>query len=371
MRSKTVIPYAILYLFCFMMSCQQPEPKADLITPEMPAIPVTATKVHLQNITNYIESIGHLFPLTSLDIHSQALGPIQKIYIQEGQLVSIGDPLFEIDPNPYQIKVNEAKAKLAIDKAQAEALQMKLKRFESLSRKDLVPQTELDDLKAQVNMALATLDLDEAQLHACIGNLNHCYIHSPISGRVGKLSISIGQLVSAGNLPLAHIVQLNPLIGELRINEQDYLLLLNRQKKENSQNLPIEISMLCDKKECTTGTMTFLDNHFDPKTGLILIRAYIANPDLKLRPGQTFNARIPIDTIENAKLIPQKAIRYNPQGPYVYIIQEDMTVALKQVVLGKEVGLNQIILEGIEPNDQIILEGHLRLAPGSKVEIKS
>jgi len=120
-----------------------------------------------------------------------------------------------------------------------------------------------------------------------------------------------------------------------------------------------------------SGAITFLDNHFDSKTGLLLIRGKVSNAEQTLRPGQSVRVRVPLAVVENAKLIPQKAIRYNQQGPYVYVVTEDNTVALRQLILGDEQGSDQIVLEGVDPIEQIIIDGHLRLSPGAKVELKS
>jgi len=351
--------YHLLFLVLLMGCGSQQKPP-----PAPPAIPVTAVAPVVKDITVYLESIGTLHPSVFMEIRPQADGTLHEVLVSEGQWVKQQTPLFTIDPKPYAIKVQEAEAQLAIDQASLKGTLKKLNRFKDLAQKDLVAQTEWDDLESQAERAQAILDLDAARLDSARLDLNHCTIRSPIDGRMGKLDAHPGQLVSKGQTaPLATISRMDPLIVEFTVTEKEFA------KVKESQ--PIEIKSLCNSDACKTGLATFLDNHFDSKTGLLLVRGSVQNPEYALRPGQTLLVRIPVAVEANAKLIPQKAIRYNQQGPYVYVVQQDMTVAIRQVILGSEQGTDQIVLEGLDPSERIILDGHLRLSPGIKVDVKS
>lgn len=331
---------------------------------ETPSIPVIATTAIIKDIAVYLESIGVLHPSVFMEIRPQVKGTLLEVLVNEGQWVEEGTALFKIDPTHYAMKVKEAEAQLVIDRASFKAKQKKFDRYKDLAEKDLVAQTEWDDLEAEVEKARGTIDLNEARLHSAKVALEHCTLKSPVQGRVGKIDLHPGSIVSEGDkTPLATVSKMDPLIVEFSVTEKEF-------PQIPKETLKIEIQSLCSTAQCQEGTVTFLDNHFDSKTGLLLIRGKVQNPDYSLRPGQSVEIRIPIATLSNAKLVPQKAIRYNQQGPYVYIIQEDMTVAIRQVILGKEQGTDQIVLEGIDPSELIVLDGHLRLASGSKVEIK-
>ena len=132
----------------------------------------------------------------------------------------------------------------------------------------------------------------------------------------------------------------------------------------------MEVQATCSKEPCKQGTVDFVDNEFDPKTGLLLVHGTLANPEYLLRPGQTVHVRVPVAFENDVLVIPQKAIRYNQQGPFVYVVQPDMSVTVRQVKLGAERGFDQIILDGIESDEPVILDGHLRLSEGLKVELK-
>lgn len=333
--------------------------------PQMPAVPVIAAVPTVKDITIYVESVGTLQPSVSLEIRPQVNGTIEKVWVDEGQRVQIGTPLVKIDPAFYQMKVDEAEAQLAIDKAGFEATRKKMDRFRGLAQKDLMSQTEWDELEAQVVKAKAMIALDEARLNAAQLDLEHCTLKSPVEGRVGTLDINPGMLVAGGQTtPLMTIAKMNPLCVEFSITEKEY-------SKIASWDEPIVMQPLCDSGMCKEGNITFLDNQFDAKTGQLLLHGTVSNPDYNLRPGQSVRVRIPLSVLPDAKLIPQKAIRYNQQGPYVFVILEDNTVALRQLILGDEQGNDQIVREGLDPTERIIIDGHLRLSPGIKVEVKT
>lgn len=362
MKKKSLI-FLLGTISLLIVGCASKEETSAL--PTKPPIPVVATEPTVKDVTVYLESIGILQPSVYMEIRPQTNGTLQEVLISEGQWVQHGTPLFKVDPKPYEIKVQEAEAQLAMDRASFNAAQKKLNRFKDLAKKDIIAQTEWDELESQVEKMQASMDLDEARLNSAKLDLRRCTLNSPVDGRIGKLDAHLGLLVSAGQAtPLATISKMDPLIVEFTVTEKEF-------PKIPKDLLKMEIYSLCSSDSCIEGNVTFLDNHFDAKTGLLLIRGKIQNPDHSIRPGQSVRVRIPIAVASQAKLIPQKAIRYNQEGPYVYVIQEDMTVAVRQLTLGNEQEADQIVLEGLDPSERIILDGHLRLSPGSKVEINS
>ena len=366
MQLKTFIrfPCAVCLIGFFLLSCNPQEPTAGR-TP--PAIPVTVTVPSVKDITVYLESIGTLNPSVFLEVRPQTSGTLAQVFIREGQIVKRGDPLFKIDSAPYEIKVKEAEAQLAIDESNFKAVQKKIARYQGLADKDLVAQTEWDELKAQLKKAEAAIALNSARLDFAKLDLEHCRLDSPLDGRIGKLDAHPGFLVANGQtVPLATISKIDPLMVEFTVTEKEFPMLPKNE-------ILFTVAPLCSQGSCEgyEGAATFIDNHFDQKTGLLLIRGAVENIDLSLRPGQSVRVRIPVALIPNALLVPQKSIRYNQTGPYVYIVDDAMTVGIKQLTLGKEQGSDQIVLEGLAPEERLVLEGHLRISPGVKVEIKS
>lgn len=346
-----------------MAGCSNEKP---LVKKETPAIPVIVTTPVIKEIIVYMESIGTLQPSDLLEIRPQTNGKLISVMVDEGQIVKSGDILFVIDPQRYEIRVREAEAQLAIDQAGFDAIQKKMTRYKGLAERDLVAKTEWDELKAQLKKAQAGLDLDNARLKFAQLELEDCTLCSSLDGRVGKVDASAGQLVANGQpAPLTTISKLDPLYVEFNVTEKEFPLL-------PKDIVPFTIQALCSHGSdgCGNGVVTFIDNHFDSKTGQLLVKGRIDNPDLALRPGQSVRVHIPVSLTPNAKVIPQKTIRYNQMGPYVYVVGEDMTVATRQLILGKENGNEQIVLSGLDSDERIILEGHLRISPGLKVEIK-
>jgi membrane fusion protein, multidrug efflux system len=357
MRIKSFLIIASLIL----TAC---ESKQEQKAKENPAVPVLTVTPVIKDIPVYVESIGTLRPKVLMEIRPQVGGILSEVLITEGQWVQQGTSLFKIDPKPYLIKVREAEAQHAMDTASLHEAEKKLERYRSLAEKDLMAQTEWDHIETELSKFQASVAADEAKLNTANLDLERCTLLSPVAGRVGKLDAHPGLLITAGqSTPLATISKMDPLLVEFTVTEKEFPKLPEDLRK-------IEIKSLSSDLISTYGEITFLDNHFDNKTGLLMVRGIVPNPDYKLRPGQSVRVRAPIATTSNAKLIPQKAVKYNQQGTYVYVVQTDNTVAFRQVVLGDTEGNDVIVREGIEPADQIITDGHLRLYPGLKVEIK-
>lgn len=360
MFKKSLILCACLFLY----GCQSGQETAPA---EKPPIPVIAAPPVVKDIPVYVESIGTLSPSISMEIHPQVIGTLSQVYINEGQWVQKGALLMEIDPKPYAIKVREAEAQLEIKRVELQAAEKKLERFKKLAQKDLVPQIEWDEIETQAARAQAMLELDEARLNAAELDLEHCTLLSPIEGRVGKLDAHPGLLITGSSSPLATISRMDPLTIEFAVTESE----LSKLPKEN---LEIELQTLClgtSDEGCTKGQVTFLDNHFDQKTGQLLVRGKVSNPDFSFRPGQTIRVKVPIATSPDRLLIPQKAVRYNEQGTYIYVVDAEKSVVFRQVSLGEEHGSDVIVLEGLDAGEIVISDGHLRASPGIKVDVQS
>lgn len=334
------------------------------IRPEPPAVPVVAAPPTVQDITIYVDSVGTLLAAASVEIRPQTSGMIKEVLVDEGQWVEKGTPLFVIDEMPNLTKVQEAEAQHASDEASLAVVQKKIARLRSLVDKDYISKTEWEELEAQEEKAMAALQLDKARLTYANIELAHCTVRSPLTGRVGAINGSVGQIVAAGQPePLTTVANMDPLTVEFTLTEKEFALI-------PKEKLTMEVQATCSKEPCKQGTVDFVDNEFDPKTGLLLVHGTLANPDYVLRPGQTVHVRVPVAFENDVLVIPQKAIRYNQQGPFVYVVKPDMSVTVRQVKLGAERGFDQIILDGIESDEPVIHDGHLRLSEGLKVELK-
>lgn len=339
--------------------------KQELSQSPKPPVPVLASKPLVKDVPIYVEAIGTLLPSVHVEIRPQVNGLLTDVLVTEGQWIEKGTPLFKIDSTTYANKVTEAEAQLNMDRIALQASQKKRERFRSLAQKDLIAQVEWDEYETAAAQAAATLKLSEARLDAARIDLEHCTIISSIDGRIGKIDPHPGALVTANqSTPLATISKLDPLIVEFSLTEKE----LPKLKNENTA---IEIHSLCTDSICNSGNITFLDNQFNKSTGQLLVRGKIENHQHLLLPGQSVRVRVPIALTVNATLIPQKAVKYNQNGPYIYVVQADNTVGIRQLILGAEQGSDVIVLQGVDSSEPVVTDGHLRLSPGLKVEIKS
>lgn len=356
----------LIFLVCLILTACDSAPKTA--GKETPAIPVLAVLPTVKDVPVYVESIGTLAPSVFMEIRPQVSGPLTKVLVTEGQWVKRGTPMFTIFSKPYAIKVQEAEAQLAMHRAALESSQKKLQRYHDLANKDFISETEWDELKTEVAKGEASVEADNARLSAAALDLERCVVLSPVDGRVGKLDAHPGQLVAAGQpVALATVSRMDPLLIEFTVTEKELPQLQNSGSHSDGS---IEIQPLCESEACAaTAHITFMDNHFDAKTGLLLVRGKVTNPQMALRPGQSIRVRVPVAVKANAMLIPQKAIKQSQNGPYVYVVQADNTVGFRQVVLGDEYAHETIVLEGLAPTEAVITDGHLRLSPGLRVQV--
>ncbi len=333
------------------------------------SIPVFIGDVVLQDVPVYIESIGILKPAAIVEIRSQVNGMLTEVHFTEGQIVARGSPLFSIDPQPYRIQLQEAEARLAQVKASWNAASKKLERYQGLNNKELIPKQEWDELTALVAKNKGSVEEEEAKTASAKLNLTRCLISSPLQGKSGKVEIHPGNLVSAGQAqpPLVTISQIDHLVVEFKLTEEEVQQL---NSDHLSGRCPLEISSLSQGQE-TKGTLAFLDHTYDPQTGLLRVQGRFPNENNPFLPGQSVKVKLPISMLAQAKLIPQKAIKINQQGPYAFVLKKDNTVELRQITLGEEYGDQVIVLDGVIFGEQVVTDGHLRLSPGCAVEVQS
>lgn len=329
-----------------------------------PSVPVTTTHPVVKEVCFSIETLGTLYPNVRAEIFPQMQGHVCEVYVKEGQYVSKGDPLFLIDPTQPRLDLQKAQAELHCVQTEYDAFQKKLVRYSSLAQKDFIAKTEWEELEAQVEKAkhtlsLATLTVQQAQLA-----LDRCEVTAPIDGRVGKLGVAVGLFVGPQTV-CTTITQLDPLIVECALTEKELMLLPKNQDQ-------LSVSPLSSPDIVRSGTITFLDSTFDDKRGVILVRGTVRNVDTStpLYPGQIVLVSIPFKKESKAVLVPQKAIRYSTNGPYVYTVTEDMKVQSCQLVLGEEYGDERVVREGVTADTLLVADGLSRLYAGCSVTME-
>lgn len=356
---------AILFVLCFvLLSCSKSQPKK-----QQSVVPVVVTEAVVQDVPIQITAIGNVEAYSTVTIKSRVEGQLLKVNFKEGDEVRKGQLLFVIDPRPFEEAVRQAEANLLRDKAQLEFAKAEVERYEELLREELVSRQQYEKIYYSYESLKATVKAQEAILANARLQLNYCYIYSPIDGKIGSLFVHPGNMIKANDTQIATINQIVPIYVRFSVPEQELI----RIKKAMSQGtLKTEAYIKAsDTIYSTTGKVVFIDNAVDSATGTIKLKAEFSNKDKMLWPGQFVNVVMTLGIKKNAVVIPYRALQTGQQGQYVFVIKQDKTAEIREVVPGLRFGDNVVIDKGLSPGETVVVDGQLRLTAGTKVEIKN
>ena len=319
------------------------------------------------------ESVGRVEAKYSVDVVARINGWLQKRYFKEGAFVKKNQTLFLIQPNEYQIAVQQAEAAVRQSEAALINAEKELVRAKELVKNDFVSKSYYDNALATRDQNRATLDVNKANLAAAKLNLSYTKIISPVDGRVGKILITEGNLVNSQSGTLARIVSTSPIYVYFTIKSEDYIAyrrfrMENKDKKNSGMDVQIRLSDGTLYKE--QGKMEFMNNEVDQTAGTISLRATFMNKDNLLVPGDFVNvtatAREPVKVI----LVPQIAVSDSTEGTYVWLVDENKQVHQQFIKIDKQEGDNWIVTEGLKPGDIVVESGFQKLREGSYVSFK-
>ncbi len=342
-----------------------------------PAPPVTVAKPLVKELREWRDFTGQFAAPDAVEIRARVSGYLESVNFTDGQLVKQGDLLFVIEPKPFEIALENAKAQLAQAEAQLQLAQAQLERTAQLRKNDYASQETYDERVAQVNVAKATRDSASAEVDQAKLNLAYTRVMAPVSGRVGQHEVSIGNLVMGGvsgtTTLLTTIVSLDPIWLEFNVSEGDgmaYKRLMQKGEVESARDNNVEVQgQLMDETNWPLkGTIDFVDNQYDRTSGTIRVRATFPNPNLFITPGQFGRVRVPMSQEKPTMLVPDAAVVTDQSVKMLFTVAEDGTVVPKPVELGSLADDNlRIIKSGITPDDTVIINGLLRARPGQKI----
>jgi multidrug efflux system membrane fusion protein len=315
-----------------------------------------------------LAATGTVEPLQTVAVQPQVSGALTRIAFREGQDVSRGQVLFQIDPRPFRAALAQAEAALARDQAQAANAEQEAGRYAELAAKDYVTAQQYDQVRTTAAAAGATLAASRAAVEQARLNLEYATIRAPIAGRTGSLRLREGNLVQAGDpAPLVTINQIRPILVRFAVPAGNLPLI----QQHRAQTLPVRAAPVGGGTP-SEGTLAFVDNAVDTTTGTILLKGDFPNREGALWPGEFVNVRLRLFVERQALVVPSTAVVSGQQGSFVFVIQPDSTAATRPVTVAREAGALSVLAAGeVRPGDRVVTDGQLRLRQGAKVQIKT
>lgn len=332
---------------------------------------VAVKTVELQKVRIWSEFSGRLQAVDIAEIRPEVSGRITKVNFEDGDLVKAGDVLFVIDPRPYEAAVARAEARVATAKANLEYAKLEMNRAANMIKTEAVAQRIYDERFNANEVAVAAVKSAEADLKQAKVDLEHAYVQAPISGRAGRVELTVGNLVQPGaNSPLmTRIVANDPIYADFEVDEQTYLDSVRSvaHNRNLERKIPVKLYLNGNKEDVYTGAVYTFDNRLDVSTGTIRARAKFENKEGVLLPGMFVTVGLGKSEDEEVLLVPQQVISTDQSKNYVYLVGKDNKVIYREVSMGKEYGNQRIILKGLEPGDRVVLKGLQHIKTGESV----
>jgi membrane fusion protein, multidrug efflux system len=360
-----MIAVGVLAALLGSVACKQKPTQAAGPAKRQP-VPVTVAKVVQRTIPVEVRAIGNGEAYSTIGVKSLVAGQLVHVYFTEGDYVRKDQPLFQVDPRPFQEALKLAEANLAKDAATAANAEADAKRYQELFRQGIVARQD-NELKQATHQALvATLAADRAAIDNAKLQLDYCNIVSPIEGRTGNVMVKEGNVIKANDVSLVNINQIHPIYVSFSVPEKEFPEI----NKRLADHLTVQaIPAGGDTSHPLQGALTFADNSVDQTTGTIRLKATFENNDNRLWPGQFANVTLLVTTQPNAILVPSEAVQTGQNGQYVFVVKPDLKVEMRPVVLGRLVGNQQALASGVKPGETVITDGQSRLVPGATVQV--
>lgn len=337
---------------------------------------VAVVTIARQPVLLTTELPGRTSPFRIAEIRPQVNGLIQKRLFAEGSDVKEGQPLYQIDPAPFQATLDNALAALGRAEANLPAIQLRAKRYRDALGDRAVSQQDFDDAEAALKQAEAEVEYYQAMVRTARINLGYAQVTSPISGRIGTSSVTDGAIVTAYQpVALATIQQLDPIYVDVPQSATDLLNLRGRLdqghiSRDSTNANKVQLILPNGTPYAEEGTLQFRDVSVDPTTDSVILRMVFRNPEHVLLPGMFVRAVIKEGVNSEAILVPQQTVSRDPKGnPVALVVGTNSTVEQRKLVLDRAIGDQWLVASGLEPGDRIIAEGSQKVRPGAAVRV--
>lgn len=353
---------ALLALAAALAACGGGEARPPL------AVPVAVARAATRDVPYTIEATGTVEPLQTVAVEPQVTGIVTRVAFHEGDEVQKGQLLFQIDPRPFAAALAEAEAQLHRDSAQAAQAARDAARYAVLVKQDYVTEQQYETQQSTAASLAAAVRADSAAVQTARLNLDYAAIRAPIAGRTGSLLVREGNLARTNSAtPLVVINQIRPILARFAVPQAA----LPQIQRFRGETLRVTVSPAQGDTAGAVGVLSFVDNAVDTSTGTVLLKARFANDDRSLWPGEFVYARLTLYTEKGATVVPAPALTTGQTGTFVFVVNADMTVTMRPVTVERVAGPVAVIASGVKPGDEVVTDGQVRLATGSKVEIKS
>lgn len=331
-----------------------------------PPAPVQTAVIQHGNMIRHINAVGNVQASSTVNIVSRVDGQITGVFFTEGQDVKEGQRLVQIDPRPYAAALAEKKALLAKSEAELKKALQDRRRYASLVQEGFISREAYDQTATDAAMLKATVEANRAQVRLAELDLSFCDIKAPASGRIGELRLHKGSMVKDNDSgPIATIDKIRPCRVLFSVPES-YLPILHRHMRDGV----LAIEAIPQGGTPEEGIVTLLDNNVDVKTGSIKMRGEFENASQALWPGQFVEVRLPLGHLDNALILPCKAIQTGRDSSYVYAADAENRAVLRNVKLLFENGGQCAVSGDLRAGEQVVTEGQARLAPGVRLHIQ-
>jgi len=330
--------------------------------------PVQAATATRESVPRYLTGLGTITAANTVTVRSRVDGQLLSINFQEGQQVKAGSLLAQIDPSQFNVALAQAQGQLAKDNATLANARRDLARYQQLVKTNLISRQELDTQAALVTASEGTVKADQAAVASAQLQLDWTRITAPIDGRVGLKQVDIGNQISTSDTTgIVVLTQTHPIDLVFTLPENDIATVVQAQKA--GQPLTVEAWDRTNKQKLSNGALLSLDNQIDATTGTIKLKARFSNMDDALFPNQFVNARLLVDTEQNAVVIPTAALQMGNEGNFVWVLSDDNKVSKHTVVPGIQDSQNVVISAGLSAGDRVVTDGIDRLTDGAKVDV--
>jgi multidrug efflux system membrane fusion protein len=337
-----------------------------------PAVPVNVMTARPQNVRIWSEFSGKLDAVDYAEIRPEVGGRITEIRFKDGQNVKAGDILFVIDPRPYQAAVAKAEADLQTARTNAALATSNLVRADNLRKANAIALASYDQSVNANAVAESAIQGAEAALTQARLDVDRAYVKAPISGRVGRAEITLGNLVqvATGAPLLTSIASNDGIYADFDVDEQTYVRNIHdhAQSQDQQQNIPVELTLQGNGGHAYQGFIQSFDNRINTNSGTIRARARFENADGALVPGMFVSVRLADAANSNVLLVPERAIGTDQSKKFLFVVGKDNKAEFREVTLGQSVDGQRVVLSGLQPGERVIVDGVQHIAPGARVQ---